>query len=93
MKILGIETSCDETAVGVVEDGRHLRSNVIASQIALHAGYGGVVPEFGFPPAHQGHGTGAGAGRWPDSGSALEDVDGSGRHPWTRAGRFAESLA
>ena len=45
MLILGIETSCDETAVGVVEDGRRLRSNVIASQAALHATHGGVVPE------------------------------------------------
>ena len=45
MKILGIETSCDETAVGVVEDGRVLRSNIIASQVELHSRYGGVVPE------------------------------------------------
>ena len=45
MRILGIETSCDETAVGVVEDGRLLRSNVIASQVELHSPYGGVVPE------------------------------------------------
>ncbi len=43
--ILGIETSCDETAAAVVEDGRRLRSNVIASQFHLHAQYGGVVPE------------------------------------------------
>ncbi len=43
--ILGIETSCDETAAAVVADGRHLRSNVIASQFHLHAQYGGVVPE------------------------------------------------
>ena len=45
MKILGIETSCDETAVGIVEDGRLMRSNVIASQVELHSRYGGVVPE------------------------------------------------
>ena len=45
LKILGIETSCDETAAGVVEDGRYLRSNIIASQVDLHSGYGGVVPE------------------------------------------------
>ncbi|MEX2246968.1 MAG: tRNA (adenosine(37)-N6)-threonylcarbamoyltransferase complex transferase subunit TsaD [Dehalococcoidia bacterium] len=43
--ILGIETSCDETAAAVVEDGRYLRSNVVASQTHLHARYGGVVPE------------------------------------------------
>jgi len=45
MKILGIETSCDETAAAVVEDGHRLLSNVIASQIDIHARYGGVVPE------------------------------------------------
>lgn len=45
MKILGIETSCDETAVGIVEDGRFLQANVISSQVELHAQYGGVVPE------------------------------------------------
>jgi N6-L-threonylcarbamoyladenine synthase len=45
MRILGIETSCDETAIGVVEDGRRMLSNVIASQVTLHAEYGGVVPE------------------------------------------------
>jgi len=43
--ILGIETSCDETAAAVVEDGRWLRSNIVASQFHLHAPYGGVVPE------------------------------------------------
>ncbi|HMH69856.1 MAG TPA: tRNA (adenosine(37)-N6)-threonylcarbamoyltransferase complex transferase subunit TsaD [Candidatus Saccharimonadales bacterium] len=45
MKVLGIESSCDETAASVVEDGRVLLSNVINSQIDIHAAYGGVVPE------------------------------------------------
>ncbi|HEY0964898.1 MAG TPA: tRNA (adenosine(37)-N6)-threonylcarbamoyltransferase complex transferase subunit TsaD [Candidatus Saccharimonadales bacterium] len=45
MKILGIESSCDETAASVVEDGRILHSNVIQSQIDIHKEYGGVVPE------------------------------------------------
>lgn len=45
MKILGIETSCDETAASVVEDGTQLLSNVVRSQIDIHAAYGGVVPE------------------------------------------------
>ena len=45
MKILGIESSCDETAAAVVEDGRRLLSNVINTQIDIHAQYGGVVPE------------------------------------------------
>ncbi len=43
--ILGIETSCDETAAAVVVDGTDVRSNIIASQIDLHKRYGGVVPE------------------------------------------------
>lgn len=45
MKILGIETSCDETAASVVQDGRIICSNVVNSQINIHAIYGGVVPE------------------------------------------------
>ena len=45
MRILGIESSCDETAASVVEDGRRLLSNVIHTQIDIHAQYGGVVPE------------------------------------------------
>jgi N6-L-threonylcarbamoyladenine synthase len=43
--ILGIESSCDETAAAVVEDGLRIRSNVVASQLDTHAKYGGVVPE------------------------------------------------
>jgi len=43
--VLGIETSCDETAAAVVRGGRELRSNVVASQMELHAIFGGVVPE------------------------------------------------
>ena len=45
MKILGIETSCDETAAAVVEDGTRILSNQIASQVEIHARYGGIVPE------------------------------------------------
>ena len=44
-RILAIETSCDETAAAVVEDGRRIISNVVASQVELHARYGGVFPE------------------------------------------------
>jgi tRNA N6-adenosine threonylcarbamoyltransferase len=43
--ILGIESSCDETAAAVVADGRHILSSVVASQLDTHAKYGGVVPE------------------------------------------------
>lgn len=45
MLILGIETSCDETAAAVVEDGKNICSDVVSSQIAIHSPYGGVVPE------------------------------------------------
>lgn len=45
MRILGIETSCDETAAAVVEDGGSILSDVVASQVAVHGPYGGVVPE------------------------------------------------
>ncbi len=44
-RILGIETSCDETAVAIVRDGQEIEANVVSSQTDLHARYGGVVPE------------------------------------------------
>src|SRR6201997_3826164 len=45
VRILGIESSCDETAAAVVADGREILSSVVASQIDIHRKYGGVVPE------------------------------------------------
>jgi N6-L-threonylcarbamoyladenine synthase len=45
VRILGIESSCDETAAAVVEDGARILSSIVASQMATHARYGGVVPE------------------------------------------------
>ena len=45
IRILGIETSCDETAIGIVEDGRAVLANAVASSLQLHAPYGGVIPE------------------------------------------------
>jgi N6-L-threonylcarbamoyladenine synthase len=45
MRILGIESSCDETGAAIVEDGRRILSNVVASQASIHERYGGVVPE------------------------------------------------
>ncbi|MFI5273743.1 MAG: tRNA (adenosine(37)-N6)-threonylcarbamoyltransferase complex transferase subunit TsaD [Ktedonobacterales bacterium] len=47
MRILGIESSCDETGAAIVEDGRIIRANVVASQASIHERYGGVVPEVG----------------------------------------------
>src|SRR5579863_7216481 len=45
MLVLGIESSCDETAAAVVADGERIRSSVVASQVLMHEKYGGVVPE------------------------------------------------
>ena len=45
MLLLALETSCDETSAAIVRDGREVLSNIIASQVDLHAKYGGVVPE------------------------------------------------
>ncbi|HEX2939140.1 MAG TPA: tRNA (adenosine(37)-N6)-threonylcarbamoyltransferase complex transferase subunit TsaD, partial [Ruminiclostridium sp.] len=45
MKILAFESSCDETAASIVEDGRNVLSNIVSSQINIHRLYGGVVPE------------------------------------------------
>ncbi|MDP3703791.1 MAG: tRNA (adenosine(37)-N6)-threonylcarbamoyltransferase complex transferase subunit TsaD, partial [Candidatus Omnitrophota bacterium] len=45
IRIVGIETSCDETAIGVVEDGRRVAANVVASSLEHHRPYGGVIPE------------------------------------------------
>ena len=45
MKLLSIESSCDETAAAVVEDGRKIISSVVSSQVEEHKKYGGVVPE------------------------------------------------
>jgi N6-L-threonylcarbamoyladenine synthase len=74
MRVLGIETSCDETAAAVVEDGHRLRADVVASQIAIHQPYGGVVPEIAsrhhvtnlIPVLEQ---------ALRDAGGALDDVD------------------
>jgi N6-L-threonylcarbamoyladenine synthase len=70
--VLAIETSCDETAAAVVEDGHIIRSNVVASQIELHRPYGGVFPEvasrqhvFDIAPVIERSLGGAGAG-WDD---------------------------
>ena len=45
MIVLGVETSCDETSVAIVKDGKEILSNVVSSQIDVHKEYGGVVPE------------------------------------------------
>ena len=73
--VLGIESSCDETAAAVVEGGRLLRSNVIASQVATHAVYGGVVPELA-SREHLDKIEPVVDRALADAGVALDDVDG-----------------
>jgi N6-L-threonylcarbamoyladenine synthase len=74
MKILGIETSCDETAVAVVEDGWNVLSSVIASQVDIHSAYGGVVPEVA-SRQHVIHMTPTVAETLREAGMGLGDVD------------------
>ncbi len=49
MIVLGIETSCDETAAALVRDGHEVLSSIVLSQISKHQPFGGVVPELAFP--------------------------------------------
>lgn len=75
MLVLGIESSCDETAAAVIEDGHLIRSNIIASQIAIHAPYGGVVPELA-SREHLDRIAPVVAGALTEAGIKLENVDG-----------------
>jgi N6-L-threonylcarbamoyladenine synthase len=75
MLILGIESSCDETAAALVQDGRAVLSNVVASQIKTHRSFGGVVPEL----ASREHLRNIGwvvRQAFSDAGKAYEDIDG-----------------
>lgn len=74
MKILGIESSCDETAASVVEDGRKVLSNVIASQVEEHKIYGGVVPEIA-SRRHTEAICGVVEKALKDAGCTLDDID------------------
>ena len=74
MRVLGIETSCDETAVAVVEDDRTIRSSLVLSQLTEHAPFGGVVPEIA-ARAHLDHLDGLVARALADAGLRLEDLD------------------
>ena len=74
VRILSLETSCDETAAAVVEDGRKILSNAVYSQIDLHALYGGVVPEIA-SRAHVEKVSQIVDAALSEAGMALEDVD------------------
>ncbi len=74
MKILAIESSCDETCAAVVSDGRRIHSNVVASQIETHALYGGVVPEIA-SRAHSEAISWVTTKALDDAGMTLSDID------------------
>jgi N6-L-threonylcarbamoyladenine synthase len=75
MLVLGIETSCDETAAAIVRDGREILSNVIYSQVQTHALYGGVVPEIASREHLSKIGPVVGCA-FRDAGMTLDDIDG-----------------
>ncbi len=74
MKILSIESSCDETAAAVVEDGRHVLSNIVASQVEEHKIYGGVVPEIA-SRRHVEAISGVVKNALSEAGCSLKDID------------------
>lgn len=74
MKILAIESSCDETAAAVVEDGRTVLSNIVASQIDEHKLYGGVVPEIA-SRRHAENISGVVEEALSASGCSMDDID------------------
>ncbi len=74
MKILGIESSCDETAAAVVEDGRRVLSSVISTQVAEHRKFGGVVPEIA-SRRHAENIVPVVSSALSDAGITLDDVD------------------
>ena len=72
--ILGIETSCDETAAAIVDDGHDIRSSVVSSQVDLHARFGGVVPEIA-SRAHAELVSGVVAEALVEAGTSFSDID------------------
>ena len=75
MLVLGVESSCDETAAAVIQDGRTIRSNVISSQVEVHRPYGGVVPELA-SRHHIRNITVVISGALAQAGVSLADLDG-----------------
>src|SRR5262245_30448747 len=74
MLVLGIDTSCDDTAAGVVADGRRVKSNVVHTQHDLHAAFQGVVPEIA-SRAHAERISVVVKRALADAGATLEDLD------------------
>src|SRR5579863_1908393 len=77
MHILGIDTSCDDTAAAIVTNGRHIRANLVRSQLLLHAQHGGVVPEVA-SRAHLGDIAAVVRAALEEAGVALEAIDAIG---------------
>ncbi|HVK88641.1 MAG TPA: tRNA (adenosine(37)-N6)-threonylcarbamoyltransferase complex transferase subunit TsaD [Kofleriaceae bacterium] len=75
MRVLGLESSCDETAAAIVDDGRIVRSDVVASQHDVHARYGGVVPELA-SRAHIRNVIPVVRAALESAGSTLDEIDG-----------------
>ena len=74
MLILAIESSCDETSVAVVRDGREVLSNIVASQVEIHKLYGGVVPEIA-SRAHTEALSGCTSEALEKAGVTIDDID------------------
>jgi N6-L-threonylcarbamoyladenine synthase len=72
--VLAIESSCDETAIALIQDGRRIRANVVASQVALHAASGGIVPEVA-ARAHLRWIVPVLDSAWADAGAEWRDID------------------
>ena len=72
--ILAVESSCDETGIALIEDGRLIRANVVASQVALHAPTGGIVPEVA-ARAHLRWIVPVLDEAWADAGATWDDVE------------------
>ena len=89
IRILGIETSCDETAAAVIENGRALLGSTVATQMDIHARYGGVFPEvasrqhvLSIVPVVE--------DALSKAHLTLGDIDAIRGHAWTRSGGFAD---
>ena len=86
--LLAVETSCDETAAAVIEDGHRICSNVVASQMELHRPWGGVFPEIA-SRQHVLDIVPVMARALRDAGVGWNDLVALGRHPWPWSGRLA----
>ena len=92
MNILGIDTSCDDTAAAIVTDGRQIRANLVRSQLREHAPHGGVVPEVA-SRAHLGDIASVTQEALTTAGMTLDDHRCRGRDVRSGTGRLADGRA